>query len=730
MAALKDAYSTKELAELLEISPQAVAKRAKSSNPAWESRNRQGRGGGREWLFSSFPQGMQLAIRAAEERRILAASAPMLTPTSIGEQAMSQAVASAIMDDTRRYRALAKADLISLYLTWQKKHGASVSSKDEFVLAYQGGAWPKLLAEFGEKVSWKSLERWKLQQAKGNIYSLADKRGIACKGRSTLTEKHRGIILGQILNPNAPNVSECVRKIQKRCKAEGLHEPSEATIRRFVKVYTAECYDEWVLWREGKKAWNDKCAVSLLRDWTLVEVGDIVIADGHVLNFETLDPDIGKGRRMTLLLFYDGASRHPLGWEVMPTENTACISSAFRRTCLVLGKTPRVVYLDNGKAFRAKFFKGTADFRQAGFLGLYKDLGCEVIHAWPYHGQSKPVERFFGVMHDLEVFMPSYTGSDIASKPARMKRGEDLHRRLYESLGGRPLTLEETHTEIARWFCEYVQRPQYRTHLAGKTPAEVFNAGIGEGVDPQRLTLLMLQKEIKTISKDGIRHMGRLYWHESLSSRRHSVLIRYDELLSPYSVLVYDTDGNFICEARDRAHYKIASGLHPAARALGTPEQVQDLSEAIAMKRGQERLAGANMRRMLEAVVRPEMEIRNQAIAAPKPAKVIPYAPAKISEADVAAVEAAKAAARVNSDTNSPSENEYTPSVLMRFADEMQRYDYLFKLIHEKGITLIPQDAVWMETYEQTPTYQRNLKRRYDQLLQLHQFREREQQVS
>lgn len=730
MAALKEAYSAKDLAELLGISPQAVAKRAKSSHPAWQSRQRQGRGGGREWLFASFSQGMQLAVRAAEERRILAATAPMLTASAIGEQAMSQAMTSAIMDDKRRYRALAKADLVSLYLNWQKKHGSSVKNKDEFVLAYQGGAWPKLLAEFGEKVSWKSLERWKLQQAGGNVYSLADKRGIACKGRTSLSEQHRTIILGQILNPNAPHVSECTRKIQKRCKAEGLHEPSDATIRRFVKAYTSECYDEWVLWREGKKAWNDKCAISLLRDWNLVGVGDIVIADGHVLNFETLDPDTGRGKRMTLLLFYDGASRHPLGWEIMPTENTACISSAFRRTCLVLGKIPRVVYLDNGKAFRSKFFKGTSDFRQAGFLGLYKDLGSEVVHAWPYHGQSKPVERFFGVMHDLEVFMPSYTGRDIASKPARMKRGEDLHRRLYESLGGRPLTLEETHTEIARWFCEYVQRPQYRTHLAGKTPAEVFNAGIGEGVDPQRLTLLMLQKEIKTISKDGIRHMGRLYWHEALSSRRHSVLIRYDEQLSPYTVLVYDMDGNFICEARDRAYYKIASGLHPAARVLGTPEQVQDLSEAIAMKRGQERLAGANMRMMLDAVVRPEMEIRNQAIAAPKPATVIPYSPPKISEDAIAAVEAAKQKARVDSDTNLPSENGYTPSALMRFTDELQRYDYLFKLIHEKGVALIPQDAAWKESFEQTPTFQRNLKRRYDQLLALREFRDREQQVS
>lgn len=723
---LKEAYTTSELCELRGQTRKTVLGHAKSEN--WQSQKRHGRGGGHAWLSSSFPIGMQLAIRTEEERRILAAENALMAPEDVARNAMSKAVESAILDDKRRYKALAKADLLGLYLDWQKKHGATVKSKDEFILAYVGGAWPKLLKELGPR-SWKVIEKWKLQQAKGNVYSLVDKRGIAHKGRTTLSEQHRIIILGQILNPNAPDVSACARRIQKRCKAEGLHEPSEATIRRFVKKYMSECYDEYVLWREGEKAWNDKCAISLLRDWNLVEVGDIVIADGHTLNFETIDPDTGKAKRMTLLLFYDGASNHPLGWEIMPTENVACISSAFRRTCLLLGKYPKVVYLDNGRAFRAKFFKGTADFREAGFLGLYRDLGCEVIHAWPYHGQSKPVERFFGTMHDMEVFVPSYTGNTIAAKPPRMKRGEKLHRKLYDSLGGRPLTLEETHTEIARWFCEYVQQPQYRTHLAGRTPAEVFNAGRGEGVDPRRLTLMMLQKEIKTISKDGIGHMGRLYWHEALSTRRHKVMVRYDEQLSPYTVLVYDMDGNFICEARDREHYKIASGLHPAARVLGSSEQLQDLSEAIELKRGQEKLAGANMRAMLEAVVRPEMEQRTKAIAVtPKPAKIINYVPKAVSQEEIAEVEAAKEKARVNSDTNLPCENEYTPSAMMRFPDEMQRYDYLFKLVHEQGVTLIPQDQIWKDAFEQTPVFQRNLKRRYDQFLQLHEFRE--QQVS
>lgn len=706
--AIKEAYTTQEVVSLLGITRQAVMLRAKT----WQSRKRAGRGGGHEWLVASMPEETRVAIRAAEEKNALAVrSSSEVVPL------LSPATSSAILDDRRRYKALARADLVRQYLGWQRRFGATTTQKQEFIVAYTGGAWPKLLQELGA-VSWKTLERWKLEQDRaGSVLALADKRGVAHKGRTLLSERHRVVILGHILNPNAPNVSQCVREVQKKFQAEGMFIPSEPTIRRFVNTYTAECYDEWTLWREGKKAWNDKCAISLLRDWNLVGVGDIVIADGHTLNFETLNPETGKATRMTLLLFFDGASNHPLGWEIMPSENTDCISAAFRRTCLVLGKFPRVVYLDNGKAFRAKFFKGCPDFEQAGFLGLYKDLGCDVIHAWPYHGQSKPVERFFGTMLDLEIWMPSYTGYDIANKPARMKRGEDLHRKLYDKLGGRPLTLEETHVQVARWFAEYANRPQLRTHLHGRTPGEVFQAGRGPGLTPQdeqRLTLLMMQKEIRTITKDGFRLHGRLYWHEALARRRHPILVRYDDQLSPHEVLVFTLDGKPLCTALDREHHRIACGLHPAAGILGTEEQKLELRAALELKKGQERDSSATMRGMLQAVVLPETRARLEALEAatppaPKAATIIPLKPTVTPEEE-AALEAAKAQAREVMQA-APA---YTPSDLKTWKDAPARYAYLFGVRFEQGLELVPADAAWMEAYEATPEYDRYLKRRYD----------------
>ncbi|MDR1398125.1 MAG: Mu transposase C-terminal domain-containing protein [Desulfarculales bacterium] len=712
---MKKAYTTTELTPILNMTKQGVIFRA--AREGWQSQQRPGRGGGNEWLLTSMPETTRLTIQTAEERRALEqerVALPAIQPGQLAGPARDDYYSATILDDQRRYRALAKADLVRLYLDWQRQHGATKTQKKAFIDAYLGGAWPKLLQEFGSRISWPSLERWKLEQARaGNVLALADKRGIAHKGRTNLTDQHRTIILGQILNPNAPNVAQCARQIRKRCIAEGLWEPSEPTVRRFIRAYSSECFDEYTLWREGKKAWNDKCAISLLRDWNLVQVGDVAIADGHTLNFETTNPGTGKPKRMTLLLFYDGASSHPLGWEIMATENVACISSAFRRSCLILGKFPKVVYLDNGKAFRAKFFSGCADFEQAGFLGLYRDLGCEVIHAWPYHGQSKPIERFFGTMHDLEVFIPSYTGNSISAKPARMMRGEIMHRQLYDKLGGRPLTLEETHRVIATWFAEYSLRPQPRTHLAGKTPAEIFQPGVGPGVDERRLTLMMLQKEIKTITKDGFRHLGRLYWHEALASRRHPVVIRYDDHLSPYTVFVYTFDGEFICEARDRDHYKIASGLHPAAQALGTPGQVQDLSEALALKKGQEKLAGANMQAMLDLVVQPEVK-RLQANVFSLESYKKPGAETQkkltMSAETVAAIEA------IQAEPDTAMVESYKPGALCRFKDGLEKYEYLFRIRFEREIELVTEDQTWFEAFQNTPEFAKHYQRRFDQM--------------
>lgn len=318
--------------------------------------------------------------------------------------------------------------------------------------------------------------------------------------------------------------------------------------------------------------------------------------------------------------------------------------------------------------------------------------------------------------------MPSYTGYDIAHKPARMMRGEKMHRKLYEKMGARPLTLEETKLQVARWFEEYKARPQFRTHLHGATPGAVMEAGRGPGLTPeemQRLTLLMMQKEVRTITKDGIRINGRLYWHEALFSRRHPVLVRYDEYLNPFSVFVYTLDGTFLCEALDREHHRIACGLHPVARVLGTAEQQEDFRAAAELKQGQKKQSFAGITKMLNADVLPEAQARVLSVTQLQP-RPLPEARPSEPKPPTAEEEAAFAAQRDAAVAAMNAAPAYTPSALKRWKDSQERYAYLFNVKFEQSIELVPDDVAWMEAWEQTTEYLTYWKKYFDGLRQVY----------
>ena len=93
-----------------------------------------------------------------------------------------------------------------------------------------------------------------------------DEAAGAHRGRTLLTERHQHIILWHVLNPNAPAISQCVREVQRKFQAEGMFVPSDPTIRRFAKAYMTECFDSWTAFREGEKAWNDRCSIMEERD--------------------------------------------------------------------------------------------------------------------------------------------------------------------------------------------------------------------------------------------------------------------------------------------------------------------------------------------------------------------------------------------------------------------------------------------------------------------------------
>lgn len=702
---MRDSYTAKEIASALEVDVTTVRRRALGEG--WETVGpRQGLGGVKPFDASSLPTDVRLALQKRESRAV---AKNTVVPASPAARRRHLAEVS----EKKRSIACAKCDVVQLYTdaVAQAPWGQKDVAREQFMAAYHYRAWPELYATLGEISSWKTLEKWKKRmEREGGTRALIDHRGFVQRERTLLTPEHQDILVQQALHPNRPSIASIIRFARKVFAAKGMNEtPSDRTMRRYLESWSSLNFGTWIFMREGEKSWKDKATFFIERDYDKLEVGQIAVADGHKLNFEIIDHETGRPSRMEMVLWYDMKSNYPLGWEIMPSENRFCIASAFRRACIRLGRYPDIAYLDNGKAFKSKYFTDI-DMRQTGLGGLFAELGVQTVFAWPYNAQAKTVERFFQAFAELERFVPSYTGTSIGTKPPRLHRNEVLHKRLYDAAGGRPLTIEEAHVAIAWWFDEYVQRPQQDGHLKGQRPQDVFEAGRGPGVDVEKLDHLMLATERRTIGRNGVRFLNENYYAPELYSRRHPVVIRYD-LQDLEKVRVYKDDGEFICEA-----HKVGK-VHPAAHILGDDADKARLEAAIQHKRQQRKDATRSAREFLESVVLPEtqermarMEVkRNEELQASEPLPELP----EQTEERVAEIQQEFLRRQAQRPAYMPPEKN------REIRTSLDKYDYLFRLRERDQIVLREQDQTWMERYEQTDEFRMAVGERYVKLTAL-----------
>lgn len=502
--------------------------------------------------------------------------------------------------------AAARYDLVSDYIKVKEqakklkksrartKRGPKVSlcrAAKDFVAAYNTGVTHPDLYAILDKVSKKTIENWalKLKRSKFDLAALAPKYGQHVKGRRKVTDAEMEHLLKFALSPNHLRIAQVVRFAKRVMDKEGVPSPSsEATLRRALLDWKEQNLDRWVFCRRGEKALDDHVLPYIERDASQLEVGDVLVADGHTLNFQVINPFTGRPGRATWLVFYDWSSRYPAGWYIMFAENIQCIHAALRRAVLNLGKTPKAVLLDNGKAFKARVFtQSPPDLEQAGVRGLYARLGIKTFFAWPYNAKAKPVERFFGTANELERLLPSYIGNSIPDKPAYLRRNEKLHKKLHNPYVP---TIQQADTIIRAWVDEeYSSRPH--RGLNGACPADIWQAGKGPGVDAAGLQYLMMtMTEPKPVRRNGVNILGINYYDEALYGYRKAVRVRYD-MLDMESVLIYTEDGTeFICEARPMQK------VHPLARLTGNPLDLEAVKQHIQTKRRLKRSTEAEAR--------------------------------------------------------------------------------------------------------------------------------------
>ena len=575
--------------------------------------------------------------------------------------------------------ALARLDIVHKWLKFRKQFQNKLQADYDFVKLHNTSN--SHLYEILGKISRGSLHRWYSMLNGTEDYTKLIpqyKYSSVNDYRTVLNDEEIKIFMGLLLHPNRLSIGKAIALTKYKLKEQGQNFiPADITFRRYAKWFKDNNYDKWILARDGEKALSDKVEPYIKRDASLLEVGDILVADGHKLAFQVINPFTGKPCRATLVGFLDWKSTALVGYEIMLEENTQCIASALRNAIINLDMIPKVVYQDNGRAFRAKYFtcgsgsdgskrkRGVSvgepnsfsfdkGFTELGFQGLYSKLGIETVFARPYNARAKVIERFFKEFQEgFEKLLPSYIGSSINNKPAYMMRNEKFHKNLHNEYIP---TIEETIKMIDMWLS--FKNSQPCPNAPDKTIAEVLSERKRQNIDINILDDLMLATEVKTIQRNGIRFLNCDYFDERLYGFKSKVLIKYN-LFDLTSIKVYTTKGEYLCTAER------VTETHPMAKLLGNVKDYEDYKQKIVKQRQLKKKTVESVRKYLQ------------------------FEDIKLLETQVE-----------QSDSHLPLQMPFktdSKRVQTLFKNNSEKYEYL--IIHN------PQDK-WIEQFKQTKEYQ------------------------
>lgn len=481
------------------------------------------------------------------------------------------------VSESARLTSLARLDIVKALLNYRKRFLTKKEADSMFLDLYNSGMYLPKVFKFIGTISIGTLHRWvKSYERYENAECLVPQYKFNKQGEynTILTDEMKHILLRFLLHQNKFNYGKAIKLTKEILRKQGYENlPCDLTFKRYAENFRKNNYAEWVLKREGMKAYHDKVEPYIERDISKIEVGDIIIADGHVLNFQVINPFTGKSTRATLVGFLDWKSTALVGYEIMMTENTQCIASALRNSILKLGVIPKVVYQDNGRAFKSKYFQH-CDFDEDGFNGVYANLNIHSIFAKPYNARAKVIERFFReFQEEFEKMMPSYIGTSIEDKPAWMKRGENLHLKLHENETNNHIpTVQEVIKYINCWLEFHNKKPCPNDR--SKSIQEMLDGVQKQHININILNTLMMKTECRTINKHGITFLNMHYRSEAILGLREQVFIRYSLSLFDLSkIFVYSSKGEFLCVA------KRVQKVHPMANVLGTVKDMEEYKQ-------------------------------------------------------------------------------------------------------------------------------------------------------
>lgn len=407
----------------------------------------------------------------------------------------------------------------------------------------------------GIAIARATLFSWHVAYRADGLAGLADRRGnrSAAAGESPFLEQVKTFYL----SPQQPSKRACWTMASMKARECGWAIKEYRTACRYLDALPAAVVTKF---RKGEDAYVATCEPSIERDYSTLHSNEQWVGDHH--QFDVMVNDGGKIVRPWLTAWMDMRSRKILGWCIYghdPNQNS--ILSALRGGCMEHG-VPKSVYVDNGKDYDSYAFHGrTKQQRRRGRIeldtthtkGILNHLGCDANFCWTYHGQSKPIERFFNTLEDrFGKRWPTYCGNSPENRPenhaARVDRGASPK-------------LAEFVSAFGAWLTSDYHAGAHRGNgMEERSPDEVYAAswnGAAKRTAAAELLDMLLMKQSRPVkvTKNGIRWDGLSYGQYESDLFKwlgKEVYLRVDER-DVTSVQVWTPTDVFICIAPSNA---------------------------------------------------------------------------------------------------------------------------------------------------------------------------------
>ena len=576
--------NTKEVAELLRISQQAVVKNANAGNYGTGIRYIKGKGRGGKVLqicLNALPESAQNEYHIKNMKK-----ESEETSMEIG---INKPFDNFVM--SQKEKAIKKLDAIKDYKDFEKDYRkkcqkfSKTECKELFI-----EKWNNENKDF--QISIASLYRWLQKYKNEKTLGLVDKRGGHNKGEKSIPEEIWDKFCYYYLRESQPSIKSCYEIVRVEASVKGIPIPDYSVFYYHANKIP---YPTLVLYREGRKAYDDKCALYIERDYLNIHSNEIWVADHHIWDEHIVVEEKGdyklKKVRLWGSYWMDMRSRLIVAKHLRVGDpNGDVVLASFAEGVLKYG-IPKEIILDNGKDYKSKdlfvnsgvrenldfnikeLFSDSKKQLEVQSLALQMDIVVHFTH--PYNAKAKPIERTFGTFESqFGKLFDSYLGGNPTKRPERLKT---LKLEEYPTL--------EEYKKLHDYYIEniYNESPHQGEGMFGKSPRQVYEENLFERrtttKDAMRLWLMRTTKPY-TVQRNGIKIFGSWYYSkEMVPLMKQKVYARY----SPENineVYIYSENDRYICMAQRKEKLQFGASKEDYKREAKIKKEALEIAKA------------------------------------------------------------------------------------------------------------------------------------------------------